>query len=58
MIAELRFLEFLRDDGELFSAREWVKSERPGFVFLTAMPNTRPRPATLSPPSSRYRPTR
>ncbi|WP_017140570.1 type IV secretion system DNA-binding domain-containing protein, partial [Cereibacter sphaeroides] len=35
MIAELRFLEFLRDDGELFSAREWVKSERPGFVFLT-----------------------
>lgn len=35
MIAELRFLEFLRDDGEPFSAREWVKSDKPGFVFLT-----------------------
>lgn len=35
MIAELRFLEFLRDDGEPFSMREWVKSDRPGFVFLT-----------------------
>lgn len=36
MIAELRFLEFLRDDGiRPFSMRDWVKSERPGFVFLT-----------------------
>lgn len=35
MIASLRFLEFLRDDGEPFSVREWVKSDRPGFVFLT-----------------------
>lgn len=35
MIAELRFLEFLRDDGEPFSIRGWVKSEKPGFVFLT-----------------------
>lgn len=36
MIAELRFLEFLRDDGVAqFSMREWVRSERPGFVFLT-----------------------
>ncbi|MCL4068172.1 type IV secretion system DNA-binding domain-containing protein [Pseudomonas sp. GX19020] len=35
MIAELRFLEFLRDDGEPFSIRQWVKADRPGFVFLT-----------------------
>jgi len=36
MIAELRFLEFLRDDGiSPFSMRDWVKSDRPGFVFLT-----------------------
>lgn len=35
MIAELRFLEFLRDDGEPFSIREWVVEEKPGFVFLT-----------------------
>jgi type IV conjugative transfer system coupling protein TraD len=35
MIAELRFLEFLRDDGEPFSARDWVKSAKPGFLFLT-----------------------
>ncbi|MFC3058385.1 type IV secretion system DNA-binding domain-containing protein [Paenirhodobacter populi] len=35
MIAELRFLEFLRDDGEPFSVREWVKSEKAGFLFLT-----------------------
>jgi type IV conjugative transfer system coupling protein TraD len=36
MIAELRFLEFLRDDGiRPFSMRDWVKSDRPGFVFLT-----------------------
>ncbi|WP_226554744.1 type IV secretion system DNA-binding domain-containing protein [Celeribacter naphthalenivorans] len=35
MIAELRFLEFLRDDGEPFSIRNWVKSNKPGFIFLT-----------------------
>ena len=37
MIAELRFLEFLRDDGEPFSIREWVQAgeSAPGFVFLT-----------------------
>ena len=36
MIAELRFLEFLRDDGiAKFSMRNWVKEDRPGFVFLT-----------------------
>lgn len=35
MISELRFLEFLRDDGEPFSARQWVISDKPGFVFLT-----------------------
>ncbi|MDH2328319.1 type IV secretion system DNA-binding domain-containing protein [Cereibacter sp. SYSU M97828] len=35
MIASLRFLEFLRDDGEPFSMREWVKSDKPGFIFLT-----------------------
>lgn len=35
MIAELRFLEFLRDDGDPFSIREWVINERPGFVFLS-----------------------
>lgn len=35
MIAELRFLEFLRDDGEPFSVREWVRADKPGFVFLT-----------------------
>jgi type IV conjugative transfer system coupling protein TraD len=36
MIAELRFLEFLRDDGVAkFSMRDWVKLDRPGFVFLT-----------------------
>jgi type IV conjugative transfer system coupling protein TraD len=35
MIAELRFLEFLRDDGEPFSVREWVRSDKAGFVFLT-----------------------
>lgn len=35
MIAELRFLEFLRDDGEPFSIRNWVVEEKPGFVFLT-----------------------
>lgn len=35
MIAELRFLEFLRDDAPPFSIRNWVRSERPGFVFLS-----------------------
>lgn len=35
MIAELRFLEFLRDDGAPFSVRNWVTSDRPGFLFLT-----------------------
>ncbi|WP_255469798.1 type IV secretion system DNA-binding domain-containing protein [Paracoccus sp. FO-3] len=35
MIAELRFLEFLRDDGAPFSVRDWVTSDRPGFLFLT-----------------------
>ncbi|QEP30418.1 type IV secretion system DNA-binding domain-containing protein [Pukyongiella litopenaei] len=35
MITELRFLEYLRDDGEPFSIRDWVVNERPGFVFLT-----------------------
>lgn len=35
MIAELRFLEFLRDDGVPFSARDWVIADKPGFIFLT-----------------------
>lgn len=35
MIAELRFLEFLRDDAKPFSIRNWVRSECPGFVFLS-----------------------
>ena len=38
LIAELRFLEFLRDTGPdpaPFSIRDWVKHDRPGFVFLT-----------------------
>lgn len=35
MIAELRFLEFLRDDAEPFSVRDWVKADKPGFVFLS-----------------------
>jgi type IV conjugative transfer system coupling protein TraD len=35
MIAELRFLEYLRDDGDPFSVRDWVKSDKPGFVFLS-----------------------
>lgn len=37
MITELRFLEFLRDDGAPFSIRDWVKQHdgRGGFVFLT-----------------------
>lgn len=35
LIAELRFLEFLRDDAEPFSIRNWVKTAASGFVFLT-----------------------
>jgi type IV conjugative transfer system coupling protein TraD len=35
LITELRFLEFLRDDGPPFSIREWIKGEQSGFVFLT-----------------------
>ncbi|MCB1093846.1 MAG: type IV secretion system DNA-binding domain-containing protein, partial [Verrucomicrobiae bacterium] len=35
LIAELRFLEFLRDDAEPFSVRRWVKEGGEGFVFLT-----------------------
>lgn len=35
MITELRFLEYLRDDAEPFSIREWIVNDRPGFVFLT-----------------------
>ena len=35
LIAELRFLEFLRDDGKPFSIRDWVKTSETGFVFLT-----------------------
>lgn len=35
LIAELRFLEFLRDDAEPFSIRTWVKTAKSGFVFLT-----------------------
>ncbi|MGR3762427.1 type IV secretion system DNA-binding domain-containing protein (plasmid) [Roseobacteraceae bacterium NS-SX3] len=35
MITELRFLEYLRDDAEPFSIRDWIVNDRPGFVFLT-----------------------
>lgn len=35
LISELRFLEYLRDDGEAFSIREWMKSDEPSFLFLT-----------------------
>ncbi|MEM8981242.1 MAG: type IV secretion system DNA-binding domain-containing protein [Pseudomonadota bacterium] len=36
MIQALRFLEFLRDDGKDFSARDWItKEDGPGIVFLT-----------------------
>jgi type IV conjugative transfer system coupling protein TraD len=36
LITELRFLEFLRDDAEPFSIREWIKNDnKKGFVFLT-----------------------
>lgn len=37
LITELRFFEYLRDDGERFSIRDWVKDEsiEEGFIFLT-----------------------
>lgn len=37
MISELRFFEYLRDDGERFSIRDWVKEpeQAEGFIFLT-----------------------
>ena len=35
MITELRFLEYLRDDAEPFSIRNWIVDDKPGFVFLT-----------------------
>lgn len=35
LIAELRFLEFLRDDAEALSIRKWMQSEEPSFLFLT-----------------------
>ncbi|MEM8970890.1 MAG: type IV secretion system DNA-binding domain-containing protein [Pseudomonadota bacterium] len=35
MITELRFLEYLRDDAQSFSIRDWIVNDRPGFVFLT-----------------------
>ena len=35
LVAELRFLEFLRDDGEQFSIRDWVKNGQDGFIFLS-----------------------
>ena len=35
LVSELRFLEFLRDDGEPFSIRNWIKNEKTGFVFLS-----------------------
>lgn len=36
LVTELRFLEYLRDDGEPFSIRKWVKDDnKKGFVFLT-----------------------
>lgn len=38
LIAELRFLEFLRDDGQPFSIRDWVFNADKGFVFLTGDP--------------------
>ncbi|WP_373634745.1 type IV secretion system DNA-binding domain-containing protein [Yoonia sp. SS1-5] len=36
LISDLRFLEFLRDDGERISIREWVADDKPSFLFLTA----------------------
>lgn len=35
LIAELRFLEFLREDGPAFSARRWMNDDAPSFLFLT-----------------------
>lgn len=35
LISELRFLEFLRDDAEAVSIRDWMASEEPSFLFLT-----------------------
>ena len=35
LIAELRFLEFLRDDAEALSIRNWMASKEPSFLFLT-----------------------
>jgi hypothetical protein len=35
LIAELRFLEFLRDDAEALSIRTWMKNPDPSFLFLT-----------------------
>lgn len=35
LISELRFLEFLRDDGDRFSIRDWVASDDPSILFLT-----------------------
>ena len=35
MISLLSFLEYLRDDADPFSIRDWVIRETPGFVFLT-----------------------
>lgn len=35
LIAELRFLEFLRDDAEALSIRAWMKESKPSFLFLT-----------------------
>ncbi|TRD14586.1 TraG [Palleronia caenipelagi] len=35
LITHLSFLEYVRDDADVFSIREWVLSEDPGFVFLT-----------------------
>lgn len=35
LISELRFLEYLRDDAEAFSIREWMASDESSFLFLT-----------------------
>lgn len=35
LVAELRFLEFLRDDAEPFSIRDWIKNSTEGFIFLS-----------------------
>ena len=36
LISELRFLEFLREDGESISIRKWIASDEPSFLFLTS----------------------